>query len=129
MSPTSYQAAPPRDRRSNLDSRVGEFKLVKINSFSLSSARRVRHFVDDAVENLLVTTHHPEFLSGDSLLSGAVGGNRAGCTPERIDLPLQRIGFRLEPCLAFSLPPQIEGAVFPALHREHQSADDYRRPD
>ncbi len=102
---------------------------MKINSFSLSSARRVRHFVDDAVENLLVTTHHPEFLSGDSLLSGAVGGNRAGCTPERIDLPLQRIGFRLEPCLAFSLPPQIEGAVFPALHREHQSADDYRRPD
>src|SRR5687768_2672413 len=112
MSPTSYQAAPPR---------VSVIKVIRpacnVNSY-LNFSRRARGPIPDRrptlpgtasaavppavdrvrepVQDLLVATHHPELLARDSLLHRPVGQDRLPDRGERIDRPPQRIDVVLQ---------------------------------
>src|SRR5687768_8539847 len=147
MSPTSYQAAPPRAsrlkkifgrwRRVNLLVKSGEWGVgseLAAGSWRLSPTPhsslafcRVRWA--DQVQQLLVPAHHPDILPGQLLLERPIGVETPAIPAERIDPPGKRIDLLLKPRLAIPLDQQVPRAELPALHgephhREHRDAEE-----
>src|SRR5678816_25408 len=115
MSPTSYQAAPPRVSDPKCRFTGGQVKLAR--------PRRVRRR-REPVQQLLVTTNHPELLAGDPLLYDRVGEDRLLHIRERIDLALERVDLSPETRRPRPLRQQVVGSPFPALDRKHQRGED-----
>src|SRR5215213_9237246 len=116
MSPTSYQAAPPRVSARILISACPMSRSPGPFLAALAGPGRVR----ETVEDLLVAAHHAEIIARDQLLHPRVARQRALPRAQRVHLPLQRVELCLQSPLAGALREQVRGAVLPALHRERQ---------
>src|SRR5688572_19895617 len=112
MSPTSYQAAPPRDS-------VRKLALYYRVSRSRTPCRRGRSVrLRKAIQQLLVAAHEAEFLARDPLLKPRIRLHSPLVTAERVDDARQRVDLNPQPPLARALLQQIRRSVLPALDRE-----------
>src|SRR5688572_24945436 len=107
MSPTSYQAAPPRVSARNLPPAYAK---------SRQGVTRVRQRIEQ-VENL-PRPHHSPLLAGDALLRRRVALDGLPVLPQRVDLAFQRIDRRQQPPLLHALRHEVARAVLAALDRE-----------
>src|SRR5919112_247226 len=90
MSPTSYQAAPPRGSARILTARPPESRPHALRTGPPAAARAgVGRRPREAVQQLLVAAHHPELLARDPLLHRGVARQRLLPEPERVHLALQ----------------------------------------
>src|SRR5688500_7944150 len=100
MSPTSYQAAPPRDSAR---------KLAPYYRVSRSSTPRRRGCsvrLRKAIQQLLTPPHEPEFLARDPLLKLRIRLDTPLVTAERVDDTRQRVDLDAQPPLARALLQQ-----------------------
>jgi hypothetical protein len=113
MSPTSYQAAPPRDRTE---------KLARHTDLSRSRTlrridRRVR--VRKAIQQFLASAHHPKFFARDPLLQRRIRFHAPLVAPQGVDKTGQRIDLATQLPLARALPQKIRRPVLTTLDRKH----------
>src|SRR5688572_33301190 len=116
MSPTSYQAAPPRDRWIKLVLFWGSVKVDcglrsadhddpdRTQSRMKSALRSPQSRFSKPIQQLLLPLHHPELLARDPLLRRRIGADGALAALQRIHQPRQRIDARLEPLPTRALP-------------------------
>src|SRR5262245_52570485 len=123
MSPTSYQAAPPRV--SEAKCRPGHRQVKPCSSSLACRVWRLacRVWSRKAVEQFLVASHHPEFLARDALLHHGIGENRRLHPRERIHVALERVDLRAQPRRPRALRHEIGGAPLTALYREDERRD------
>src|SRR5512146_167568 len=142
MSPTSYQAAPPRDSTSKVRTRVHLSRQTPVastrqlepaigTSRPLRSCRGRRRIgpVREPIQNLLVAAHHPEHLARNTLLRRRIVLHEIGVSLERIDDVSQRIDRSIHARPLLLLPDQIERAELAALYRKHERRTDHDQRD
>src|SRR5688500_3805728 len=107
MSPTSYQAAPPRVSAGNLPP-------------ARSKSRRAATSIGQRIEQVenLARSHHPPLLARDSLLSARIGLDGLPILSQRIDLALERVDRRRQASLLEALLHEVTRPVLPALDGE-----------
>ena len=116
MSPTSYQAAPPRVSESNIARQHTRSRLV-------SPSNRVRFTGCKTIQNLVVSLNESEFFARDPLVYQGILLHFLLHLPERIDVALQRVDGRCQFRMARSLPQQIPRPEFAPLNDEDQRGD------
>src|SRR5688500_9635534 len=112
MSPTSYQAAPPRVSARNLP--AADSKSSRI-SFAVA---RIRECIEQ-VQNL-VPADHAELLARDALHRPRIAFDRLPERAQRIDLRLERVDRGREPPLLDPLVHEVGRPVLAPLHDEVQ---------
>src|SRR5688572_28530884 len=108
MSPTSYQAAPPRDRERKCRADTSRVQ----GGLPGACPEGIR--VQEAEQQLLVT-HHAEVLTRNPLLRGRVGLDEPLERLERIDIVLERVDHRRHHALTLALTEQVDRGVLAAL--------------
>src|SRR5687768_14827901 len=96
MSPTSYQAAPPRVDSLNLDPGVSKSRSIELAPPCSSGLRRRVLWLGESIEKLLVAAHHAELLARDPLLNLGVREHRLLDAFERVDFTPQRVDRRTQ---------------------------------
>ena len=116
MSPTSYQAAPPRVSESNIAPQHTRSRLV-------SASTRVPISCCKAIQNLVVSLNESEFFARDPLVYLGILLYCLLHIPERIDVALQRVDRRRQLCMSRSLSQQIPRPELAPLNDEDQRGD------
>src|SRR5450759_1890790 len=127
MSPTSYQAAPPRASPSILVGRWLKSRfyaawrrrcLASLRTASFGKSRRPRRGIRlrQPVQQLLVSPHEPELLARDPLLQRRIGLHTFLVPRQRIDDVLQRVDRPHQRLSPSALPHQIARTVLAPLH-------------
>src|SRR5689334_2227414 len=139
MSPTSYQAAPPRVSAWEV---TGHRSEVKARAFGVE--RREQHAsappfgariataiarLRKTIQKFLRPAHHAEILARDALLQLRVMLELVVITTQRIDDARERVDRRHHALPVAALTQEVERAVLAALHGEHEHADDYHSPE
>src|SRR5579863_1275052 len=96
MSPTSYQAAPPRVSVSkllacNMKSRETAYQMRQRVAAALSTKRRRIRRRREPVEELLRPAHHPELLARDPLLHHGIRLDPVCHGRQRVDPAVQTV--------------------------------------
>src|SRR5438270_2457780 len=121
MSPTSYQAAPPRVSARNLGGARVKFKSARWVKLSPTAGCAIPTRVPrrgKAIEQLLRAAHHPEILARDPLLQLRVMLQSVAVATQGIDDARQRVDRRDHLLALAALVHEIERAVLATLHRE-----------
>src|SRR5437762_5529504 len=151
MSPTSYQAAPPRvsvlePRRHESEVQGLQRRVLKrtgkINSRSFDTLRMTRSprplrgriairvaRRGEAIQELLGPAHHTKILARDAFLQLGVALQSVAVAAQGIDDARHRIDRGRHAQSIAPLVHEVERAVLAPLHREDQRGNDDAEPD
>src|SRR5678815_6032842 len=124
MSPTSYQAAPPRGSTSKVRRPDGVSSAAVIPRLFTSGISRRRK----TIEQFLVPPHHAEHFARDALLRRRITLDLRRIVVKRIHDALKRVDVVRHALAPAALSPQVERAELASLHREQQTAGRDRDP-
>src|SRR3569833_2190610 len=118
MSPTSYQAAPPRGSTRKLNLRRTESRQQSVLRLLPCSIRDGR--IGEPIQDLLLAAYHAEHFARDALLRRRISAQPGLVPLQRIHHVLQGIDVLRQARARPSLVKQVDRAELAALHREDQ---------